>query len=182
MFFWILLAVALVGSATAAPSDIARSIAIYRDSWGVPHIYAKTDAGAAFGLMYAQAEDNFWQLEQVYIRILGRSAEVEGTRGIANDLLYRAYEVEKRIRDAYARATPKIRALCDGFAGGVNLYLEKHPDVKPRLLTHWEPWFILAEEMRGPAGTGITAAERARAFPMLAGAAAPTETGGDPDE
>src|SRR5213082_1747473 len=76
-----------------------RSVTIYRDTWGVPHIYAKTDAGAVFGLMYAQSEDNFWQLEQDYIRILGRSAEVEGTRGIASDLLYRAYEVEKRIRD-----------------------------------------------------------------------------------
>src|SRR5712692_3027391 len=134
MFFRLFLAIALAGSATAAPRDIARSITIYRDTWGVPHIYAKTDAGAAFGLMYAQAEDNFWQLETDDIRSLGRSAEVEGMRGIAGDLLYRADEVEKRTKDAYARATPKIRALCDAFAGGVNLYLEKHPEVKPRLL------------------------------------------------
>ena len=55
-----------------------RSVTIERDTWGVPHIYAKTDAGAAYGLMYAQAEDNFWQLEADYIRIVGRAAEVEG--------------------------------------------------------------------------------------------------------
>src|SRR4051812_27666132 len=141
--------------AAAAPRDVPT---IYRDTWGVPHIYAKTDAGAAMGLMYAQAEDNFWQLETDYIRALGRQAEVEGTPGLLNDTLYRAYETEKRAKEAYANANPKLRALCDGFAAGVNLYIEKHPDA-PRLLKHWEPWFILADEMRGPAGAGITAAE-----------------------
>ena len=47
-----------------AAATPARNVTIYRDSYGVPHIYAATDAGAAFGLMYAQAEDNFWQLEE----------------------------------------------------------------------------------------------------------------------
>src|SRR4051812_17778371 len=103
MFFRIVFAISFVGCATAGPHDIAHSIAVYRDTWGVPHVFAKTDAGAAFGLMYAQAEDNFWQLEADYIRILGRSAEVEGTRGIAGDILYRAYEVEKRTKEAYVR-------------------------------------------------------------------------------
>ena len=152
-----------------APRDLARSVTIYRDSYGVPHIYAKTDAGAAFGLMYAQAEDNFWQLETDMIRLVGRSAELDGPRGIAGDILVRAYESEKRAKEQYARATPALRALCDGFASGVNYYLETHPNVKPRLITRFEPWFILAQENRGPAGTGITAAERQKAFPALAG-------------
>jgi acyl-homoserine lactone acylase PvdQ len=145
-----------------------RSVTIYRDSWGVPHIYARTDAGAAYGLMYAQAEDNFRQLETDYIRALGRAAEAEGRRGLSGDILYRAYEVEPRARAAYATAGPEIRALCDAFSDGVNRYLATHPDVKPRLLTRWEPWFILAYEMRGPAGAGITAEERARVFPLPA--------------
>src|SRR5215831_12880925 len=159
-----------------------KSVVIYRDTYGVPHIYAKTDAGAAFGLMYAQAEDNFWQLETDYIRNLGHAAEVEGQRGLSGDILYQAYEVESRAKEAYRRASPGLRALCDAFAAGVNRYLETHPDVHPRLLTHWEPWFILADEMGGPAGAGITPTERARAFPMLSAAAVPTDTGSDPDE
>jgi acyl-homoserine-lactone acylase len=159
-----------------------RSVTIYRDTWGVPHIYAKTDAGAAFGLMYAQAEDNFWQLETDYIRALGRSAEVEGVRGISGDILYRAYEVEKRAKEAYAQADPKLRALCDAFAAGVNRYLDTHQQTHSRLLTRWEPWWILADEMRGPAGSGITQAERARAFPAITGTSAPTETGNEGDE
>src|SRR5690242_6337665 len=123
---------ALPAATSNAPRDMARTVTIYRDTYGVPHIYAKTDAGAVFGLMYAQAEDNFWQLETDLIRIVGRSAEVDGARGIAGDLLVRAYESEKRAREDYARATPQLRALCDAFAGGLNYFLATHPDVKPR--------------------------------------------------
>src|ERR1051326_868031 len=145
---------------------------IYRDTYGVPHIYGKTDADTAFGLMYAQAEDNFWQLEEDYIRVLGRAAEVYGRSELNGDILTRAWESERRSREHYQHASPQLRALCDAFAAGVNRYLETHPQTKPRLLTRWEPWFILMEEHRGPAGTGITRAERERAFPILSGAAA----------
>ena len=173
-------ALLLVASAALSAAEPT----IYRDTYGVPHIYGKTDADTAFGLMYAQAEDNFWQLEQDYIRILGRFAELEGPAGLANDILTRAWESERRSREHYQRASPQLRALCDAFAAGVNRYLEKHPQTKPRLLTHWEPWFILMEEHRGPAGTGITRAERERAFPILAGAAATDlePSPPDPDE
>jgi acyl-homoserine-lactone acylase len=156
------------GTATAS-RDLARSVTIYRDTYGVPHIYAKTDAGAVFGLMYAQAEDNFWQLETDFIRLIGRSAELDGERGIARDVLVRAYETGKRAREDYAQATAPFRALCDAFADGLNYYLEKHPSVKPRLITRFEPWFILADERRGPAGASITPEERQRAFPGLVG-------------
>jgi penicillin amidase len=157
------------------------TVTIYRDTYGVPHIFGKTDADTAFGLMYAQAEDNFWQLEEDYIRVLGRSAEIDGPRGLSNDILTRAWESATHAKDHYAHAAPKLRALCDAFAAGVNAYIQQHPE-KPRLIAHWEPWFILMEEHRGPAGTGITAAERARAFPALAGSAAATGTPEDPDE
>src|SRR5689334_23870731 len=95
-------------------------VKIYRDAYGVPHVYAKTDAGAAFGLMYAQAEDNFWQLEDDYLRILGRAAEVYGPNAVAGDILTRAWETERRSREQYKHASPQLRALCDGFAAGVN--------------------------------------------------------------
>jgi acyl-homoserine-lactone acylase len=159
-------------------------VKIYRDSYGVPHIYAKTDAGAALGLMYAQAEDNFWQLEEDYLHVLGRAAEVYGPSAVAGDILTRAWGTERRSREQYEHASPQLRALCDGFAAGVNYYLETHPQTKARLLTRWEPWFILMEEHRGPAGAGITRAERDRAFPMLPPGTSDTglEPAPDPDE
>jgi penicillin amidase len=158
-------------------------ISIYRDTYGVPHIYSKTDAGAAFGLMYAQAEDNFWQLEEDRIYILGRAAEIHGRSALAGDINARAWEVEKRAKAHYEHASPQLRALCDAFAAGVNHYLDTHPQVKPRLITRWEPWFILMDEHHGPAGAGITREERQRAFPVLQDAG-PTsvDPAPDPDE
>jgi penicillin amidase len=156
--------------AATGPEALARSVTIYRDTYGVPHVYAKTDAGAVFGLMYAQAEDNFWQLETDYIGLLGRRAEVEGAAGLMPDLLVRAWEVEKGAKEHYAHASPQLKELCDAFAAGLNYYLAKHPEVHPRLLARFEPWFALAEEHHGPSPTLITPAERAAAFPVLAGA------------
>jgi penicillin amidase len=171
----VLLALQTYAADAAAPSgSMARHVTIYRDTYGVPHVYADTDAGAIFGLMYAQAEDNFWQIETDLARIIGRYAELEGPRGIPGDLLVRAYESEKRAREDYAQATPQFRALCDAFAAGLNYYLETHPEVKPRLITRFEPWFILAEERRGSSSNLITAEERERAFP---GVNAPMEVG-----
>jgi len=53
-------------------------VTIYRDTYGVPHVYGPTDASVVFGFVYAQAEDDFPQIEENYIRALGRAAEVYG--------------------------------------------------------------------------------------------------------
>jgi penicillin amidase len=179
------LAVSLLTTLTLAAAVNPKTVTIIRDTWGVPHVYAKTDAGTAYGLMYSQAEDNFWQLETDQIRALGRTAELEGPRGLTGDIITRAWEVEPRAKAAYQKAGPQLRALCDAFADGVNRYLATHPETHPRLLTHWEPWYILAGEMSGPAGPGITASERARAFPVLAAdstAESDADPAPDPDE
>src|SRR5579864_8175820 len=64
----------------------ARQITIVRDDWGIPHIYGKTDADAVFGLLYAQAEDDFNRVETNYINAMGRLAEAEGEYAIYRDL------------------------------------------------------------------------------------------------
>src|SRR5215510_4612286 len=68
-------------------AQMARQVTIYRDTYGVPHIYAPTDAACVFGLMYAQAEDNFWRLENGYILLLGRASEVHGERALKSDVM-----------------------------------------------------------------------------------------------
>jgi len=143
-FLPLLLPVAAQQSPPLPQAGLARQVEIVRDRYGVPHIYGKTDAATVFGLMYAQAEDNFWQLEDDYIRGLGRYSEIAGQRGLLNDLAFRLLEHERLAREEYAAMTPAMRALCDAAAAGVNHYLATHPEVKPRLLTKWEPWYILA--------------------------------------
>ncbi|MBI4907724.1 MAG: penicillin acylase family protein [Acidobacteria bacterium] len=155
---------------------------ILRDEYGVPHIYGKTDADVTFGLAYAQAEDNFWQLEEDYIRALGRAAEMNGVRGLAGDIHYRLWRVEERAKKAYASASPDLRSMCDAFAAGYNAYLKKHPE-KARLLTRMEGWHVLAFQDGSPSlyAGGVRREDVAREFPMLATVPLETEAGEDED-
>jgi len=131
---------------------LARSVTIYRDSFGVPHIFGKTDASVVFGLMYAQCEDNFWQLETDLTRAIGRAAEVDGEKSLATDLAYRAFEVEKLSKAEYESLPAKSKTLCDAFAAGLNYFMARNPQIKPRLITRFEPWHILAMNRMGHIG------------------------------
>jgi acyl-homoserine lactone acylase PvdQ len=123
---------------------MARSVVIYRDTYGVPHVYGPTDASCVFGYAYAQAEDNFWQIEDTYIHALGRAAEVSGAGALASDLLNRALEITRLSQAEYGRASGRTREIADAFAAGMNYFLEGNPKVHPRLITHFEPWYLFA--------------------------------------
>jgi acyl-homoserine lactone acylase PvdQ len=121
-------------------AGIADRVEIIRDDFGVPHIYAKTDADAVFGMLYAQAEDDFPRVERNYIWATGRLAEIDGEEAIWSDLRARLYMSVAEAKAAYASAPAWLQELCNAYADGLNYYLLTHPDVKPRLLTRFEPW------------------------------------------
>jgi acyl-homoserine lactone acylase PvdQ len=123
---------------------LARSVLIQRDTWGIPHISGPTDAAVAFGLAYAQAEDNFALLEDGFIRALGRSAEVRGEGAYDIDKLVREMELPRLAREEYGRAPERLRALFDAYALGLDFYMQKHPQVRPALLSRFEPWYPMA--------------------------------------
>ena len=100
-----------VQAADARIERLARSVTIYRDSYGVPHIYGPTDASCVFGYAYAQAEDNFWQVEDNYIQAIGRAAEVNGEEAQAADLLNRTLEITRLSVAEYKNANPRTREL-----------------------------------------------------------------------
>ena len=118
----------------------AANITIIRDDFGVPHIYGKTDADAVFGLLYAQAEDDFNRVERNYIWATGRLAEVDGDAAIFSDLRARLYMTVDDAHAAYEASPDWLKVLCDAFADGLNYYLATHPEVTPKLLTRFEPW------------------------------------------
>ncbi len=121
----------------------ASRVTIIRDTWGVPHIYGKTDADAVFGLMYAQCEESFERVERNYLKVLGRRAETDGPSYLYQDLQMKIiYDTTAAIAD-YHKAPAWLRKLLHAFADGINYYLYKHPEVKPITLTHFEPWFPL---------------------------------------
>ncbi len=103
-------------------------VRILRDTYGVPHVFGKTDADAAFGLAYAHAEDDFQTIQNVLLASRGRLAAVYGKEMAANDYmvgLLRIQEVaEQQYRDALS---PETRALCQAYADGINFYAAEHP-------------------------------------------------------
>ena len=121
-------------------TDRADRVEIFRDGFGVPHIYAPTDADAVFGMLYAQAEDDFKRIEQNYLWATGQLASVEGPSALASDVRARLFMTRAEAISAYQSAPPKLRALCDAFADGLNYFLHTHPDIKPRGIDHFEPW------------------------------------------
>jgi penicillin amidase len=131
-------------SLTESADQLAASVLIHRDAWGVPHIDGPTDASVIFGFAYCQAEDYFWQLEDSYVMGLGRYAELYGDKGLKNDMINRAFEIPQRSQADYEKMEPKIKESCEAFVKGVNYYLEKHPEVKPRLIERFEPWQMIA--------------------------------------
>src|SRR4051812_12728695 len=121
----------------------AQQVTIIRDNWGVPHIYGKTDADAVFGLLYAQCEESFKSVEENNLEMLGRLSEVYGESRLYDDLEMRLiYDTAAAIND-YNNSPAWLKKLLDAAADGVNYYLYKHPEVKPAVLTHFEPWYAL---------------------------------------
>ena len=146
-----LLLLALAGSTAAAPDpDAARwrhhadAVTITRDDWGIPHIRGRSDADAVFGMMYAQAEDDFSRIEANYLTALGRTAEAQGEEAIWADLRQRLFVDPVVLRRQYAESPAWLRALMDAWADGLNYYLATHPETKPKVLTRFEPWMALS--------------------------------------
>ncbi len=135
----LLLAVVSLG-VSASPRDVT----IIRDDWGIAHVYGKTDADAVFGALYAQAEDDFNRVETNYINAMGRLAEAEGESKLYQDLRMRLFIDPAALRRQYAASPPWLQALMNAFADGLNYYLARHPEVKPRVIHHFEPWMALS--------------------------------------
>jgi len=125
----------------------AKQVTIIRDTWGIPHLYGKTDGDAVFGFLYAQCEDDFERVEMNYITSLGRLAEVEGESKLYQDLRTRLFYDTLQAISIYKESPAWLKRLCDGFADGINYYLHTHPEVKPKLLTRFQPWmpFLFSE-------------------------------------
>ena len=110
----------------------AQNVSIIRDDWGIAHVYGKTDADAVFGMIYAQAEDDFNRIETNYINAMGRLAEAEGESAIYQDLRMRLFIDSDALKKEYTESPAWLQKLMNSFADALNYYLNKHPQVKPR--------------------------------------------------
>ena len=122
----------------------ASRVTITRDNWGIAHVHGHTDADAVFGMIYAQAEDDFPRIEANYLTSLGLTAEADGEKAIWQDLRARLYVSPSELKADYAASPPAMRKLMDAWADGLNYYLATHPNVHPRVITHFEPWMVMS--------------------------------------
>ena len=125
-------------------SEVIGEAKIERDEWGIAHVSGKTDADAIYGMIYAQAEDDFPRIERNYLVSLGRLAEAEGDTATWQDLRQRLWIDPEALKADYVRSPVWLRKLMDAWAAGLNAYLADHPEVKPKVLTRFEPWMALS--------------------------------------
>ena len=124
--------------------NVAAAVSITRDDWGIAHIHGRTDAQAVFGMVYAQAEDDFDRVETNLINAQGRLAETEGEGAIYRDLRMKLFIDPASLKSQYAASPPWLRTLMDAWADGLNFYIATHPRVTPRVIRRFEPWMALS--------------------------------------
>nr|WP_298925898.1 acylase [uncultured Erythrobacter sp.] len=111
-----------------APPQRTYSAEIIRDEFGVPKIYGKTDADVAFGVAIAQAEDDFFTLQDVVAMSRGRYGAIAGEEGAMFDYVYHLLDARGTATREYPKLPEDSRALFEAFAAGLNQYAEDHPD------------------------------------------------------
>jgi acyl-homoserine lactone acylase PvdQ len=119
----------------AHQSKDGRSVTIYRDDWGVPHVYANREEDAFFGLGYAQAEDRLPGILRQYLSAAGKSASVFGADSVAADLRALQWMHLDQARAGFARLEPQLQKDYEFFVAGISRYMRDHPREVPA----WAP-------------------------------------------
>lgn len=111
-------------------ADRGRTV-IYRDTWGVPHIYAPSLEAGAYAMGWAQAEDRPEELLKNFLRAMGESAAVEGPGALRTDLVARLWDHYGVARRGMDRVSDRARRILRAFVRGVNDYYQAHPEDLP---------------------------------------------------
>jgi len=106
-----------------------QNIQIARDAWGVPHIFAKTDAEVAYGLAWAAAEDDFASAQELLLASESKLAQVMGKSSAPLDVISFLIGVEALVDTAYQEDTfsPEFKKILTAYTEGINAYAKAHP-------------------------------------------------------
>lgn len=103
------------------------AIDIVRDSFGVPHIFAKTDAEVSYGLAWAQAEDDFKSMQQLLLPTKGLMGSVAGKAGAAGDYAFALFRCREITEEKWHTLSPEFLKLINGYVLALNRYASLHP-------------------------------------------------------
>ena len=125
-------------------ADNANEATLYRDEFGIPHVYAPTLETAAFAVGYAQAEDRLEELLKNYRRANGTMSEVFGPGNFRNDMIARIFRHEEISRTKYSQLNPKVRAVIESYQAGIKHYMKENPRQVPAWAQEIHPWDVVA--------------------------------------
>jgi penicillin amidase len=133
----LVLAALLLGAPAAPEWTTLRcgdeEVSVYRDLWGIQHIFAKSAKAAFWAEGYTEAEDRLWQMETLRRGAKGQAAELQGKAALANDRdrARRGY-TEAELQQLVDRAGPRLREAFGAYASGVNAFLGKPGALPPQ--------------------------------------------------
>jgi acyl-homoserine-lactone acylase len=135
-------------------------VRILRDTWGVPHVYGKTDADVAYGLAYAHCEDDFRTIQEVMLMVRGIQASVKGSEGAPFDYLIKLFRFREMVEERYETdLSSETRAICEAYADGYNHYAALHPEEAiPELLPASGQDIVVGFALMTPSFFGLTGA------------------------
>ncbi len=117
----------LLTSSLSAQTIHPDSIKIARDAYGVPHIFAKTDPEVAYGLAWANAEDDFATMQFTLLAGEGKLGRLRGKDGATVDYIVHLLRCREVVQEKYSTLAPDFVALLDGYVQGINAYAARHP-------------------------------------------------------
>lgn len=130
----------LAGRLEAAVEEVN----IYRDNWGVPHVFAPSEEGMAYGIGYAQAEDRIVELCKQYRRATGTMSEAFGPKFFRDDYRQRLWRHSAVAKENYPKLSPEARRLIEAYQAGIKQYMRENPDKVPSWAPEIEPWMCVA--------------------------------------
>jgi acyl-homoserine lactone acylase PvdQ len=131
----------VVFDASAAPAKTDHKVQIYRDTWGIPHIYANTEADAAYGLGYCQAEDRLEDLLTNVRASMGTLSEAFGEKSVEDDTMVRMMQNDTLFQKYWEKGVPaNLKAIGDSFIAGAQAFMKEHPEKVPAWAPELHGW------------------------------------------
>jgi len=119
-------------------------VEVLRDGFGVPHIFAGTEEGVAFGSGYAQAEDRLEELIRNFRKAEGTMAEAFGEEWFAHDHRQRMWGHRRVAEGRYGELSAKVRGILEAYVAGIARYMKEHPGKAPAWAIEVKPWHPVA--------------------------------------
>jgi acyl-homoserine-lactone acylase len=120
---------AFAGNESEFPKIDAKNVTIVRDSFGIPHIFGKTDAEVAYGLAWANAEDAFPVTQQLVLASKALMGRKEGIEGAKTDFFVHAIGARELVNEHFDKdLSTEFKKYLDGYVQGVNAYAAAHPN------------------------------------------------------